>query len=142
MEDNLKKAWKKIKLNSEFQEFKSDVTTFFNQEKAKDITEKGVKILKKITKTLDESADKLIVNTSKNKAISEAIKMTSLPMKDIPKEAVQYMVYLTSNSNYSDELCLIAYSHYNQAVLNMSCEDEKYKITESGLSWFKEKEYC
>jgi len=67
-----------------------------------------------------------------------------LPIKDLPKEAIEYLKFLSSKVGMCMEVCLTAYCAYNQAVLNMPCDDALYILqdTEDGRKWFVAMGYC
>jgi len=80
--------------------------------------------------------------TTNNLAVEEAIKMLSLPMKDLPELAMEFLKYLSSKVGMCIEVCISAYAGYNQMVLKMECEDDLYKITDSDLlKWWEDKGY-
>lgn len=75
-------------------------------------------------------------------AVEEACKMLNIPMKNLPEPALEYLKYISSKVGFCGEVCLTAYAYYNQAVLNMKCEDDLYKIPQEDLMWFREHNYC
>jgi len=77
-----------------------------------------------------------------NKAVEKAMKMMKIQIGDIPKPAFEYLDYLQRRVGFCGEVCLTAYAHYNQAVLNMACNDNLYKLSKEGKKWFVRNGYC
>ena len=77
-------------------------------------------------------------------ALDKAYEMMLIPIDDLPKEATEFLKYLSDKMGYCAEVCLTAFTYYNQAILNMPCNNEQYIIpdTEDGLKWFKNRGYC
>jgi len=82
------------------------------------------------TSNLDKNAN------SDKVAEVEAGKMMCIKQKDLPKEAREYLKYLSSRWGYCGETCITAFARYNQAVLKMRCKDDVYKIDADGKRWF------
>lgn len=72
----------------------------------------------------------------KNMALDEADKMLVKPMNQLPSPAVDYLKHLSGSIGICIEVCFTAYCYYNQAVKNMPCDDEQYKITPEAQQWF------
>ena len=81
-------------------------------------------------------------DNTKNDAVYQAGKMLLMPHKDLPAPARHYLKYLSDRVGMCIEVCLTAYAHYNQAVLNMPCDDALYKINHEAKEWFKQNNYC
>ncbi len=98
-------------------------------------SEKHSRYIKRIT---PESRNEEIKRLKKisNMALDEAHKMLAMPMNQIPLPALEYLKYLTNSTGINTEVCLTAYAYYNQALKNMPCSDEQYKITQVALQWF------
>lgn len=76
---------------------------------------------------------------NKKDALSEALQMLQIPMKDLPELAKEFLQHLSNKVGMCIEVCITAYAYYNQAVLNMDCSDNLYKISDEDLKWFKDR---
>lgn len=77
-----------------------------------------------------------------NYAVDEAVKMMAIPMNKLPEPAIAYLKKLSKEVGFCGEVCITAYAYYNQAVLNMPCDDSLYKIPDDVKAWFVEHNYC
>ena len=77
-----------------------------------------------------------------NLAVEKAVKMLQLPMNKLPEAASKRLKKLSDEIGFCGETCITAYAYYNQAVLNLPCDDELYKIPANMLVWFKENNLC
>ena len=78
----------------------------------------------------------------KNLAVTKAGEMFyGTILRDIPKECIEYLTYLSSRVGICGEVYLTAFAYYNQAVLGMPCEDDLYKIPQEEKDWFIKKGY-
>lgn len=83
-----------------------------------------------------------VVSGSNNLALEKAQEMMLLPMKDLPKEALEYLKYLSNKVGMCMEVCLTAYCAYNQMVLNMPCNDDLYIVSSVEKQWWIDNGYC
>lgn len=74
-----------------------------------------------------------------NEAVEKAIEMLQIPMKDLPEFAKEFLQHLSNKVGLCIEVCITAYACYNQAVLNMNCNDDLYMISQEDLKWFKDR---
>ena len=79
---------------------------------------------------------------NKKDALDVAGEMLRIPMSQLPAPAIEYLKHMSSSIGMCIEVCLTAYCHYNQAVLNMPCSDEEYVLTKDAKSWFVNNKYC
>lgn len=59
----------------------------------------------------------------------------------IPEIALEYKEFIYGLHGKSSENRIIAFTKYNQAIMGMSCCNEKYKLTEGEKNWFIVKNY-
>ena len=62
------------------------------------------------------------------------------PMHSLPIEAQKYANFMCNKYAMCGEVYLTAYTHYAQAVLNLPCKDDGYKLTPEGQKFFKDLE--
>lgn len=88
-----------------------------------------------------------ITPEERNKEIEKLKRLSNLSIKCaqelmisayaiVPKAAKEYLEYISASNGINSEIMLTAYAHYYQAVQNMSCSDELYKITPEIKQWF------
>lgn len=79
---------------------------------------------------------------SNDQALDVAGEMLSIPMRQLPPVAIEFLKYKADQIGMCIEVCLTSYAYYNQAVLYMKCRDKSYKIPEKDLQWFIDKGYA
>ena len=75
-------------------------------------------------------------------AVEEALKMMRIPMRELPPIAIEYVKYLSNKVGACMEVYVTAYAYYNQAMLEMPCEDSLYVIPDEEFQWFLDRGYC
>lgn len=75
----------------------------------------------------------------KNNAVNRAMELMTVPMKDLPPLAIEFMRLLSSEVGYCMETCITAYAAYAQCVENLPCDDYLYEAREKDKKWFKHK---
>ncbi len=76
-----------------------------------------------------------------NKAVEKAKEMMLTKNSELPEQALKYLQYLASKMGYCGEVCMLAFTHYNQIVLGLSCNDDAYEIDNEATQWFKANNY-
>jgi len=74
------------------------------------------------------------------KAEQRALELINAPISDVPNLAYEYVKYILSSYGRCGEIFIKAFSHYAQAIENLSCEDIRMEIDEEGKRWFRDRE--
>jgi hypothetical protein len=78
--------------------------------------------------------------TTKDKSSSaeeRGMQMMATPMKDIPPLAMAYARHLGQKFGMCGEVFLTAWCHYAQAIENLPCSDDLYKMDGISREWFE-----
>jgi hypothetical protein len=73
---------------------------------------------------------------NKKDAMDEVRDMMAMELRDINATANAYLKFMAGKYGFCGEVMVTAFAHYCQAVLELPCEDEGYKITPEGKNWF------
>jgi len=79
--------------------------------------------------------------TNQKDAMDEVNEMMAMELRYINATATAYLKFMAGIYGFCGEVMVTAFAHYCQAVLNLPCKDDGYKITEEGKEWFLENGY-
>ena len=75
--------------------------------------------------------------TKTRDTMDEVSVMMKLKQSETDPLALAYVNYLSSKYGFCGEIMVTGFAHYCQAILNLPCKDESYKINNDGIEWFK-----
>lgn len=77
-----------------------------------------------------------------NQALTEAMRMMTVPMNQLPPIALEYAKDLCRRGGGCMETFITAYAAYNQVVLGMPCSDDLYIVPDDEREWFVRNGYA
>ena len=69
-------------------------------------------------------------------AVERGIQLATIPMKDVPLLAREFLWHLAKNVGMCGEVCITAFAVYAQCVEGLPCDDSLYAARPDDIEWF------
>ena len=70
-------------------------------------------------------------------AVERGVHLATIPMKDVPPLAIEFLRHLARKVGMCGEVCITAFAVYAQCVEGLPCSDDLYRARPEDVEWFK-----
>jgi hypothetical protein len=72
-------------------------------------------------------------------AVERGVQLATIPMKDVPPLAIEFLRHLAKKVGMCGEVCITAFAVYAQCVEGLPCDDDLYRARPEDIEWFSGK---
>lgn len=72
-------------------------------------------------------------------AVKRGVELATVPMKDVPPLAIEFLRHLARKVGMCGEVCITAFAVYAQCVEGLPCDDDLYRARPEDIEWFSGK---
>lgn len=69
-------------------------------------------------------------------AVRRGVQLATIPMKDVPPLAIEFLRHLAKKVGMCGEVCITAFAVYAQCVEGLPCDDSLYAARPDDIEWF------